>query len=109
MADWDYIAGEGGYDQGFQVFARGGSNGFDGTGISTVTLDIKDSDGTDTAPALNGQAVTIDTTNPLRLEYAVTTAKMPQNPGMYLYTFILTDGAALTRKTFEGNLQVHRG
>ena len=77
--------------------------------MTSATLDIKQSDGTDTAPALNGQAVTIDTDDPLRLEYAVTTAKMPQTAGLYLYTFILTDGASLTRKTFEGNLQVHRG
>ena len=110
MSDWDYVVGEGGYNQGFQAFQQGGGEtGFDGTGLTTVTLDIKDSDGSDTAPALNGQVVTIDTTDPLRVVYAVTVAKMPQNPGIYLFTFIMTDGASLTRKTFEGNLQVHRG
>jgi hypothetical protein len=108
MSDWDYIVGEGGYNQGFQVFEKG-EGAMDGTGLTTVTLDIKDSDGTDTAPALNGQAVTIDTNDPLRVVYAVTTAKMPQNEGMYRFTFIMTDGAALTRKTFRGDLEVHKG
>jgi hypothetical protein len=109
MSDWDYIVGEGGYSQGFQVFEKGGTDGFDGTDITTVTLDIKDSDGSDTAPALNGAVVSIDTNDPLRVLFAVTVAKMPQNPGVYLFTFIMTDGSSLTRKTFEGNLQVHRG
>ena len=50
----------------------------------------------------------IDTTNPLRLTYAVTTAKIPQTAGSYVFIITVTLGTEI-RKTFEGDLEVFRG
>jgi len=50
----------------------------------------------------------IDTTNPLRLTYAVTTLKMPQTDGLYLAIITFGDGSEI-RKTYEFDLRVFRG
>ena len=108
MSDWDYVVGETAYTQGFQLFTKKPKAAVDGTGVTTATITILKSDLTASTPAVSNVAMTVDTEDPLRLTYAVTTAKMPQTAGSYVCIITYGDGTEV-RKTFEFDLRVHRG
>ncbi len=108
MSDWDYVVGETLFTKGFQVFEKKPKQAFDGTGATVATITILKSDLTAATPAVSDVAMAIDTTNPLRLTYAVTTLKMPQTAGSYVFIITVTLGTEI-RKTFEGDLEVFRG
>jgi hypothetical protein len=108
MSDWDYVVGEDAYTQGFQVFTKKPKEAVNGTGVTTATITILKSDLTASTPPVADVAMAIDTTNPLRLTYAVTTLKMPQTAGSYLCIVTYGDGSEI-RKTYEFDLRVHRG
>ena len=108
MSDWDYVVGETLYNQGFQMFNKGYGGAYDRTGVTSATITILKSDLTAATPSVSNVAMSVDTTNPLRLLYAVTTAKMPQTAGAYLAIVTITLTTTV-RKTFEIDLRVHRG
>jgi len=108
MAGWDYIVGETNYDQPFAFIDKGTNEGFDGTGVTTVTMTIIDSDLSPTSPVINNIATIVDTANPLRVKLAVTTSKVPQAEGSYIAQFTVTIGTQV-RKTFELGLRVYNG
>jgi hypothetical protein len=108
MSDWDYVVGEDAYTQGFQVFTKRPKEAYDGTGVNTATITILKSDLTAATPAVVDVAMAVDTENPLRLTYDVTTLKMPQTAGNYLCIITFGDGSEV-RKTYECDLRVHRG
>jgi len=109
MSDWDYVVGETLFTRGFQIFEKKPKQAFDGTGATAATITILKSDLTPASPAVLDVAMAIDTANPLRLTYAVTTLKMPQTAGSYVFIITITLPAAEIKKTFEGNLRVYRG
>ena len=108
MSDWDYVVGETGYNQPFIFYDKGTKLQYVGTGITTATITILKSDLTAATPAVTDASMSIDTLDPLRVIYAVTTANMPQTAGAYV-AIITTSGGGQTRKTFEVDLRVHRG
>ena len=110
MAGWDYIIGETAYNQPFVLFDKGTGKAVDGTGITSQTMTIRDSDLSATSPAINDIALTVDTPNPLRLLLAVVsgTPTVPQTTGSYLVTITVII-AGTTRKTFELDLRVFNG
>ncbi len=110
MAGWDYIIGETGFDRPFVVFDKGTGLAFDGTGITSATMTILNSDLSATSPAINNVALTVDTANPLRLLLAVnsSTPNVPQTAGSYIVQFTITLGGEI-RKTFELDLRVFNG
>lgn len=109
MSDWDYVVGEDNFSKGFQIFEKKPKQAFDGTGASAATITILKSDLTPSTPAVSNVAMDIDTDDPLRLIYAVTTAKMPQTKGSYRFIITITLPSSEIRKTFEGDLEVFRG
>ena len=110
MAGWDYIIGETAYNRPFVFIDKGTNEGYDGTGVSTVTMTILDADLTATTPAINNIAVTVDTVNPLRVLLAVNsgTPNVPQTEGSYIVQFTVNLGPEV-RKTFELDLRVYNG
>ena len=110
MAGWDYIIGETGYDQPFVLFDKGTGKAVNGTGITSQTMTIRDSDLSATSPAITNIALTVDTANPLRLLLGVVagTPTVPQTTGSYLVTITVII-AGETRKTFELDLRVFNG
>jgi len=108
MAGWDYIVGEGGYDQPFVFIDKGTNEGFDATGVTSVLMTILDSDLSATVPPISDEATTVDTADPLRTKLAVTTAKVPQAEGSYIAQFKITIGGEI-RKTYELGLRVYNG
>lgn len=105
MADWVYAVGEENYSQPFSINDLRLGEKFDGTLVTSATINIVKEDIT---PEVTGSAMTIDTNNPLRLLYAITTAGMPQNKGSYYVIIFLNSGTKLV-KTFEFDLEVRRG
>jgi hypothetical protein len=105
MADWVYAIGEENYDQPFSVNDLRLKEKFDGTGVTSATINIVSSDLT---PEVTGASMTVDSTNPLRLLYTITTAGMPQTKGSYYVIIFVYSGVKL-RKTFEFDLEVRRG
>lgn len=110
MAGWDYIVGETGYDRPFVVFDKGTGLAFDGTGITTATMTILNSDLSATSPPINNISLTVDTANPLRVLLPVNSAtpNVPQTPGSYIVQLTITIGGEI-RKTFELDLRVFNG
>ena len=109
MADWDYIVGETGYNQPFVIYDKRTKSPVDGTGIISATITIVKSDLSATSPAINDVSMSIDTSNPLRLLYNVTTSNVPQTEGSYLAVISMNYPSSKKRKTFEVDLRVHRG
>ncbi len=111
MAGWNYIVGETGYNRPFVFFDNGTNEAFDGTGVTSVTMEILNTDLTATSPAISGIALTVDTANPLRALLAVNkdTPNVPQTPGNYIVTFTVTLSGSEIRKTFELDLRVYNG
>jgi hypothetical protein len=107
MAGWDYIIGETGYNRPFVLFDQGTGKAVDGTGITSATMDIRNSD---LSPNITGTVLTVDTVNPLRVLLPVnsSTPNVPQTTGSYLATITITIGAEI-RKTFELDLRVFNG
>ncbi len=105
MADWVYAVGEENYSQPFSMNDLRLGEKFDGTGVTSATINIVKEDIT---PEVTAAAMTIDTNNPLRLLYAITTANMPQNKGSYYVIIFLLSGTKLV-KSFEFDLEVRRG
>ena len=105
MADWVYAAGEENYDQPFSVNDRKTKLKYDGTNVTSATINIVSED---LVPEVVGAAMSIDTNNPLRLLYTITTAGMPQVKGSYYVIIFLYSGTELL-KTYESDLQVRRG
>jgi len=108
MSDWDYIVGEENYDQPFKFYDKGTRDTVDGTWVTSATISILKSNLTASTPAVSDVAMSIDTNDPLRLLYGITTANMPQTKGSYL-AIITLNGASEKRKTFEIDLRVYRG
>ena len=111
MAGWDYIVGETGYDRPFNFWDKGTNLGFNGTGVSTVTMTILKSDLTAVTPtAISNVALTVTQVNPLKASLAVVAAtpNVPQVPASYIVQFTITIGAEI-RKTFELDLRVYNG
>ncbi len=110
MAGWDYIKGETGYNRPFVIFDKGTGEAVDGTGVSSVTMTILDSDLSATTPAIDNVAVSVDTQNPLRVLLAVnaSTPNVPQTIGSYIVQFKVTIGSEV-RKTYELDLRVFNG
>lgn len=109
MAGWDYVVGETAFDRPFQFFEKGSQIGFNATGVSAVTLTIKNADLTLTG--ITDVPLAIDTANPLRALYHVNalTPNIPQTPGSYLVTFTVQIDPTTVRKTFELDLRVFNG
>lgn len=110
MAGWDYIVGETGYNQPFTFIDKGTDLGFDGTGVTTVTMTILDPDLTATTPAIADISCSVDTANPLRVLLGVVagTPNVPQTEGSYIVQFTVTIGTEI-RKTYELGLRVYNG
>ncbi len=110
MAGWDYIVGETGYNQPFVFIDKGTGQGFDATGVSTVTMTILDADLTPTSPAIADIPCSVDVIDPLRVLLAVnsSTPNVPQAEGSYIAQFKITIGGQV-RKTFELGLRVYNG
>lgn len=108
MSDWDYIVGETNYSQPFVLFDNRTKNPINGTGLVTATMTIKKTDFSDSAPAVVDASMSINTANPLRLLYTITTSNMPQTEGSYL-GIITCNYASEKKKTFEIDLRVFRG
>lgn len=110
MAGWDYIVGETGYDRPFAFWDQGTNLGFDGTGVTAVTMTILNASLTPTTPAISTIALTVTQANPLKGSLAVVAAtpNVPQTPGAYIVQFTITLGATI-RKTFELDLRVYNG
>lgn len=109
MSDWDYVVGETVITRGFQIFEKKPKQAFDGTGATAATITILKSDLTAATPAVTDEVMGIDTTNPLRLTYALTTLNMPQTKGSYRFIITITITGTTIKKTFEGDLEVFRG
>ena len=109
MAGWDYIIGETGYERPFAFWDQGTDLAFDGTGVTSVTMEILNSDLTATSPAISGVSLTVGTVNPLKANLAVSssTPNVPQTAGSYLVKFTVTISASVVRKTFELDLRVY--
>ena len=109
MAGWDYIVGETGYDRPFVFWDQGTDLAFDGTGVSSVTMQILNTDLTATSPAISGVALVVDTANPLKATLGVSssTPNVPQTAGSYLVKFTVTLNSTVVRKTFELDLRVY--
>jgi hypothetical protein len=105
MADWVYAIGETDYDQGFVMFDTKTKQPYDATGITAINMTIVTSD---LQPSQGPNSLGVDTLNPLRALYSVTTANMPQVKGSY-YVIIQLKTFNEIRKTFEFDLQVRRG
>ena len=110
MAGWDYIIGETGYNRPFVFIDKGTNEGFDATGVSTVTMTILDTDLTATTPPIAGIVTSVVTANPLKVTLAVNSAtpNVPQTAGSYIVQFTVTI-AGEVRKTFELDLRVFNG
>jgi hypothetical protein len=110
MAGWDYIVGETGYDQPFGFIDKGTNEGFDGTGVTTVTMTIINTDLTALAVPIADIACVVDQANPLKIHLAVVagTPNVPQAEGSYIVQFTVTIGGEV-RKTFELGLRVYNG
>jgi len=108
MAGWDYIVGEGGFDQPFVFFNSSDREATDGSIFTAGTLTILNSDLSSTS--VTDEAIVIDTLDPLRVLYAIdgTNATIPQVPASYLVTITMT-GAGQVKKTFELDLRVFNG
>jgi len=106
MADWVYAVGETDYDQGFAMYDRKKKKAYNGTGITSATIKIITSD---LQVSEGPNALTIDTLDPLRVLYSITTANMPQTPQTSYYCIISLISGTEVRKTFEFDLEVRRG
>jgi hypothetical protein len=111
MADWDYIVGETGYNQPFVIYDKRTKLPVDGTGITSATITIVKSDLSAVSPAITDAAMSVDTVNPLRLLYSVSSAtpNVPQTEGSYLAIISMNYPSSKKRKTFELDLRVYRG
>ena len=110
MADWDYIVGETGFVQPFVLYDRRTRLPIDGAGIASATITIVKPDGTDATPQCLNEAMSINTTNPLKLDYTVSSStNVPQVVGSYLGIITMTFSGSITRKTYEIDLRVYRG
>jgi hypothetical protein len=109
MAGWDYVIGETAYDRPFVFFEKGAIVGFNATGVTSVTLTIKNADLSPTG--ITNVLLAIDTPNPLRAFYFVNalTPNIPQQEGSYLVTFTVNIAPGTVRKTFELDLRVFNG
>lgn len=106
MADWVYAVGEENYDQGFAMYDQKKKEAYDGTGVTSATIKIITSD---LVLEEGPNALTIDTLNPFRALYTITTANMPQTPQTSYYVIIALIAGTEVRKTFEFDLEVRRG
>jgi len=109
MAGWDYVVGETAFDRPFVFFEKGSPIGFNATGVTSVTMTIKNADLSLTG--INDIICAIDTINPLRVFYFVNalTPNIPQTEGQYLVTFTVNIAPGTVRKTFELDLRVFNG
>lgn len=113
MADWNYIAGEDGFNQDFALIDKSEAGGeFDGTDITDADMTILNSDLSAVSPPIQNKVMAIVQNNPLRLRYVIDLSdnNMPQTPASYLAFIRLQDSATgEIRKTFEIDLRVFIG
>ena len=113
MADWNYIAGEDGFNQDFALIDKSEAGGqFDGTLITNAEITILNSDLSPVSPPILNKTMGIVTNDPLRLRYVIdlNDNNMPQTPASYLAFITIRDTVNGTiRKTFEIDLRVFIG